>query len=60
MSLLTKQSDGEIPALGNMEYAFIAITPWSTLAQSGSTWEGPIYGSNRTKLHTYAKLNYLK
>ena len=31
-------------ALGNAEYSFIAITPRSTLAQSGSTWFGPIYG----------------
>ena len=35
----TKQPDGEIPALlGNAEYPFIAITPRSTLARSGSTW----------------------
>ena len=31
-----KQSD--FIALGNVEYSFIAITPWSTLAQSGSIW----------------------
>ena len=30
------------------------------LIRSGSTWYGPIYGSNRTKLCTYAKLNCLK
>ena len=60
----TKQSDGEVPiitwALGNAEYPFIAITPRSTLARSGSPWESPIFGSNRTKLRTYAKLNCLK
>ena len=26
------------PALGNVEYPFIAIAPRSTLARSGSTW----------------------
>ena len=46
--------------LGNAEDPFIAIAPRSTLAQSGSTWSGPIYGSNRTKLCIYAKLNCLK
>ena len=25
-------------ALGNAEYLFIAINPWSTLTRSGSTW----------------------
>ena len=38
----TKQSDAEIPVMlelwGNAEYSFIAITPRSTLARSGSTW----------------------
>ena len=47
-------------ALGNVEYLFIAITPWSTLAWSRGTWLSPIYGSNRTKLCSYAKLNCLK
>ena len=28
----TKQSDGDVGAIGNAEYLFIAITPWSTLA----------------------------
>ena len=46
--------------MGNVECPFIAITPRSTLARCGSTWLGPIYGSNRTKLCTYAKLNCLK
>ena len=41
-------------ALGNAEHPFIAIAPRSTLARSGSTWFGPIYGLNRTKLRTYA------
>ena len=43
-----------------LEYLFIAITPRSILAQSGSTWQGPTYGSNKIKLRPYAKLNYLK
>ena len=51
----TKQSDGEVPVmlelLGNVEYPFITIAPSFTLAQSGSTWWGPIYQSNRTKLN---------
>ena len=38
----TKQSNGEAPVMlepwGNAEDPFIAITPRSTLAQSGSTW----------------------
>ena len=48
----TKQSDGEVPVMlsfGNVEHPFIAIAPRSILAQSGI-----IYGSNRTKLRTYA------
>ena len=53
-----KQSDDELP--GNEEYLFIAIAPRSTLAWSGSTWYGPIYGSNRTKLCNHVKLNCLK
>ena len=47
-------------SLGNAEYPFIAIALRSILALSGSTWSGPIYGLNRTKLCTYAKLNCLK
>ena len=35
-------------ALGNAEYSFIAIAPRFTLARSGSTRYGPIYGSSRT------------
>ena len=38
----TKQTDGESTVMlelwGNTEYPFIAITPRSTLARSGSTW----------------------
>ena len=49
-----------MPELGYVEYSFIAIAPSSTMAWSGSTWYGPIYESNRTKLCTYAKVNYLK
>ena len=33
-----------------MEYPFIAIAPRFTRTRSGSTWKGPIYGSNRTVL----------
>ena len=33
----TKQSDGVVPVMENAEYPFIDITPWSTLAQIGST-----------------------
>ena len=47
-------------ALGNVEFPFIDIAPRFTLTRSGSTLFGPIYGSNRTKLCTYAKLNFLK
>ena len=47
-------------SLGSAEYPFITIAPRWTLAQSGSTWEGPMYGLNRTKLCTYAKYNCLK
>ncbi len=35
---------------------------WSTPSLpllSGPLWQGPIYGSNRTKMRTYAKLNCL-
>ena len=32
----------------NVEYLFIAIAPRSTQTQSGRTWLGPIYRSNRT------------
>ena len=42
-----KLSDGEGSSpgdLGNVEYLFITIAPRSTLAQSGYTWKGPIYG----------------
>ena len=60
----TNNSDGGVPIMlefwGLNEYSFIAITPRSTLARRGSTWMVPIYGSNRTKVRTYAKLNCLK
>ena len=39
---------GNAGALGNAEYPFIAIAPRSSLARSGSTWKGPIYGLNWT------------
>ena len=40
-----------IGAIGNVEYPFIAIALGTTLAQNGSTWKGPIYGSNRSVWH---------
>ena len=55
-NLMVSSRDAE--ALGIIEHPF--IVPRSTLAQSGSIWQGPIYELNRTKLCTYAKLNYLK
>ena len=39
-------------SFGKAENPFTAITPESTLAWSGSTWLGPIYGPNKTKLCT--------
>ena len=45
--------------LENVEYPFIAIIPRSTRARSDSTWLGPIYESNRTKLYNYARINCL-
>ena len=38
-------------ALGKAEYPFLAIVLRSTQDQSGSTWQGPIYGSNRIVWH---------
>ena len=38
-------------ALTNVEHSFIATTFRSTLTRSGSTWQAPIYGSNRTIWH---------
>ena len=46
--------------LVNVEYSSISIAPMSTLARSGSTWEGPIYRSNRTKLCTHEKSELLE
>ena len=38
----TKQSDGwgasNARPLGNAEYPFYTMAPWSTLARNGSTW----------------------
>ena len=53
-----KQSDVEAPVM--LEHLFIGITPKSTRTWSGSTWLGSIYGSNRTKLCTYLKLDCSK
>ena len=38
-------------ALGNAEYPLIATAFRFTLARSGNTWKGPIYGSNRIVWH---------
>ena len=51
---------GNAGDLGSAEYHFIVITSLSNLARSDSTWQGPINGSNSTKLFIYAKLNSLK
>ena len=43
-------------ALGNAEYPFIAIAPWSTVARSGR-----VLSMGQIELNcTYAKLNCLK
>ena len=46
-------------ALGNMYYAFIDITPSSTLTQSGSTWEGSICGASHLTVCEQMINNYL-
>ena len=44
----------------NAEHPFIAITPRSSLVQSVSTWQGYIYGSNRTVWYlNWAQINDL-
>ena len=44
----------------NAEYPFIVRTPGSTLAHSSSTWQKPIYGSNKTVWHLNSvQKNYL-
>ena len=59
----TKQSDGEVPVM--LELWGMLSTP-SLLSLPGPLWPGVIapdrvlYWSNRTKLHTYTKLNCLK
>ena len=46
-------------APGNGKTTFIAITPRSTLIQSGSTWLGPIYGTIRNAWHlNCVQINY--
>ena len=54
----TEQSDSEASVMQELwekaENPFVAIAPRSTLARSGSTWWGPIYGLNRTKLCAYS------
>ena len=60
----TKQSDGKVPVM--LELWGMWITPSSPSFPS-SLWprvvkpdKSYIYGSNRTKLRAYAKLNYFK
>ena len=60
----TKQSDGEAQVM--LELRGMQSTP-SLPSLPGPLWpevvapdKGPIYGSNRTEMRTYAKLNYLK
>ena len=60
----TKQSDNEVPVI--QELWGMQSTP-SLPSLPGPLWLGvvapdkdPIYGSNRTKLCTYAKGNYMK
>ena len=36
-----------------MEHAFIAITPWTTVARNGNSWKDPIYGLNTTVWHPH-------
>ena len=55
----TKQSDGEVPVMLEL-WGMQSTLSLPSLAWGVSTWYGPIYGSNRTKLRTYAKLNCLK
>ena len=49
----TKQSDSEVPVLGNAEYPFIAIAPTSAQALTGMD-------QIELKLCTYAKLKCTK
>ena len=54
------QGSSNAGALGNTEYPFNAIALRSTRTQSGSTWQGPTYGSYWTKQGKqiiYDKLN---
>ena len=48
--LIKIKPNSEASILGIMEYSFIAITPMSTLTQSGSTCKSSIYGLNRSVL----------
>ena len=53
----TKQSDGEVPVM--VELWGVHSTS-SIPSLPGPLDSGPVYGSNKTKLRTYAKLNCLK
>ena len=61
MSLLDmKQSDGEVPELWRMwKTPSLPLLPGPLWPGMVTLDNGPIYGLNRTKLHTYAKLNCL-
>ena len=60
----TKQSDDEVPIMlglwGMQSTSSSPFLPGQLRPGVGSTWSGPIYGSNRSKLCVFAKLNYLK
>ena len=56
MSILDMTQNNLMLRLQIVEYHFIAIAPRSTLTWSGRTWEGPIYGSNRTVYFWWTEL----
>ena len=59
----TKQSDGKVPVMlelwGMQSTSLLLLFPGPLWPGMVAADKGPIYGLNRTKLHTYAKLNYL-
>ena len=55
-----KQSDDKVPVmleLSKMRSIDLLLSIPGPLVRRGSSWLGPIYWANRTKLYTYAKLN---
>ena len=59
----TKQSDGDVPVMlelwGMRSAPSSPLLPVPLWLRMVAPDKGPIYWLNRTKLHTYAKLNYL-